>query len=412
MNLDDWMEVDRLGRGATVQLMQHRESGEKAVLKSLSLSMLDDWKSVELFEREASVLRGIEHERIPKLIDVAVDKDMQRFYMLQSYFDAPSIADRRHEDWQEDRILNFAVAALEVLSFLHSHSPPIIHRDIEPANILFDHVGRAYLVDFGGVQRLIAREIGGSTIVGTSGFMAPEQLIGKAVPSSDLFGLGMVLVFLATGADVAKLPSDGLRPNWRGLMRTKLSKEVCEFIDRLGSANPSDRPLNGAAALEEALEIQKRRSAPIVQPRNTSVRLAHEPNQLVIRAPSRKFDSHYLIASLSFAFIAIIPIVKQLPFMWLLSALALLLVLTPTIYELVRSRKQNEIVFGKDKVTLKEPNKKPREIRRHDVLKASPGYGTEKFTLFLTTTEGLIPIAYRLRQDEQVWLAEEIGEFL
>ncbi len=93
-----------------------------------------------------------------------------------------------------------AKAVLEVLIHLHHRYPPIIHRDIKPSNILltrrFEYSeGQVYLVDFGSVQAA-ACERGTITVVGTYGYMPPEQFGGRAVPASDLYGLGATLIAL------------------------------------------------------------------------------------------------------------------------------------------------------------------------------------------------------------------------
>lgn len=107
-----------------------------------------------------------------------------------------------------------AVALLEVLLYLSKLQPPVIHRDIKPENVIIDQGtpgGQVYLVDFGGVQVTPTlmhslNEQGvdmgatlGSTIVGTYGYMAPEQFRGMAEPKSDLYGLGATLLYLISG---------------------------------------------------------------------------------------------------------------------------------------------------------------------------------------------------------------------
>ena len=100
--------------------------------------------------------------------------------------------------------------------YLHEQNPPVIHRDIKPSNILLHSrsghsVGQVYLVDFGSVQNQAAKFGGTITVVGTYGYMAPEQFGGRSVPASDLYGLGATLIYLVTGLHPTELPQQDLR---------------------------------------------------------------------------------------------------------------------------------------------------------------------------------------------------------
>ncbi|MEO0868905.1 MAG: protein kinase, partial [Cyanobacteria bacterium J06642_11] len=85
------------------------------------------------------------------------------------------------------------------LDYLHGLNPPIIHRDVKPQNIIWSQNGRIFLVDFGAVQTVYQNTIAfSSTVVGTFGYMAPEQFRGQAYPTTDLYGLGTTLLALLT----------------------------------------------------------------------------------------------------------------------------------------------------------------------------------------------------------------------
>src|SRR2546430_1917604 len=91
----------------------------------------------------------------------------------------------------------------------HGPTPPLIHRDINPKNMLRGRAGRVFLVDFGAIQdRLRAASAGGSTTVGTLGYMPLEQLRGDPRPASDLYALGVSLLVCATGSAPTDLPVD------------------------------------------------------------------------------------------------------------------------------------------------------------------------------------------------------------
>ncbi|MHC5829679.1 MAG: serine/threonine protein kinase, partial [Nostoc sp.] len=111
----------------------------------------------------------------------------------------------------EAEVKQIAKAVLEILVYLHGLYPPVIHRDIKPSNILLgdrsgNSVGQLYLVDFGSVQTVLATETGTRTVVGTYGYMPPEQFGGRTVAASDLYSLGATLIYLVTGTYPADLP--------------------------------------------------------------------------------------------------------------------------------------------------------------------------------------------------------------
>ena len=97
----------------------------------------------------------------------------------------------------EKEVENIAQQILEILKYLHSLDPPVIHQDIKPRNIIRDDNGKIYLVDFGAVQNIYHNtSMRAKTVFVTYGYMPSEQYRGKAIPATDLYSLGATLLHL------------------------------------------------------------------------------------------------------------------------------------------------------------------------------------------------------------------------
>ncbi len=229
---------------------------QPVVLKMLRFGAEFSWDSLKLFEREAKTLQALEHPQIPKFLDFfEMDGGEQEFVLVQSYIEARSLTEhiQAGRSFTELELKQIAESILETLSYLHDRHPPVIHRDIKPSNILLtnrsgNHVGQVYLVDFGSVQTPVSKGSGTFTVVGTYGYMAPEQFMGRALPSSDLYGLGMTLAHVATGQHPADLMTDDLKLDVRG--NASLSPPVAQWIERLIEPIVAQRFKSAAEALK------------------------------------------------------------------------------------------------------------------------------------------------------------------
>ncbi|HVI02407.1 MAG TPA: serine/threonine-protein kinase, partial [Enhygromyxa sp.] len=188
-----------------------RELHEEVAIKVLSLRKAGEWKAFELFEREAQVLANLRHVGIPRYRDYFISEESGDYFLVMDLIEGRSLAEdlRAHGRIDEARLRALMLGLLDILEYLHSRTPPVIHRDIKPANVIVDAKDRVHLVDFGGV-RVVTRVEGGSTMIGTFGYMAPEQLHGDAGPGVDLYALGATIVALATGRAADELPHEGL----------------------------------------------------------------------------------------------------------------------------------------------------------------------------------------------------------
>jgi serine/threonine protein kinase len=206
-----------LGRkaGRKTLLCADQATGELVVVKVLAFNSDFEWDDLKLFEREAEALKSLSHPAILRHLDYfeVNSSEIKGFALVQSYIPAKSLSDHIQTGriFTETDVKEIAQAILEILVYLQRQNPPLIHRDIKPSNILLgdrsgNSVGNVYLVDFGSVQTIAAREGATRTVVGTYGYMPPEQFGGRTVPASDLYGLGATLIYLLTGVHPADLP--------------------------------------------------------------------------------------------------------------------------------------------------------------------------------------------------------------
>jgi serine/threonine protein kinase len=204
----------RIGKGSQGEIHIARDDkargAEDREVVVKRLTPRGTWKSFELFEREAKVLSQLRHPGVPRHF-ATIEEPPGTFNLVMQRAPGDTVralgARRRLSQLELRDVL---IRCLEVLDHLHTRSPAVVHRDLKPSNIVRAPDGKIALVDFGGVLDS-ARERGGSTIVGTFGYMAPEQLHGQATPATDLYALGATIVALAGGIEPEDVPRKGLR---------------------------------------------------------------------------------------------------------------------------------------------------------------------------------------------------------
>lgn len=155
---------------------------------------------LKTFQREANLLAALNHPAIPKIFDFFVTDS--RAYLVMEYITGSDLDALmgRTRTLPVEKVLDWGIELCDVLDYLHSHKPqPIVFRDMKPANIMIDSLGKVRLIDFG-----IAKIFEGDkkhTMIGTEGYSAPEQYRGDVTPLSDVYGLGATLHHVLTRKD-------------------------------------------------------------------------------------------------------------------------------------------------------------------------------------------------------------------
>ena len=211
--LGDRYEIEEeLGKqaGRRTVLARDLTTNIQVVVKLLFLDDELDPEDLKLFGREVETLQSIDHPCIPKFLEYFEEilPMSHAIALVQTYVPGKSFQQiiDRGRTFTEPEVKQMGVILLKILSHLHSQNPPILHRDLKPSSIVLGSDRRPHLVDFGSVKMLKSMESVNFTMVGTYGYMPPEQFSGRTVLASDLYSLGMTLIAMLTGKSPTDLP--------------------------------------------------------------------------------------------------------------------------------------------------------------------------------------------------------------
>ena len=156
-------------------------------------------KALSMFKKEAAILAKLNHEDIAKIYDHFVENE--RHYMILEYISGEDLRRlvARRGPLSERVVYRWAKQLAEILVYLESHTPPVVHRDLTPENLVLRGDGKLALIDFGAANEFIGTLTG--TVVGKQGYISPEQFRGKAECKSDVYSLGCTLHFLLTAEE-------------------------------------------------------------------------------------------------------------------------------------------------------------------------------------------------------------------
>ncbi|AFZ58541.1 serine/threonine protein kinase [Anabaena cylindrica FACHB-243] len=239
------------------------EKNSLVVVKLLAFGGGVQWDDLKLFEREAQILKQLNHDRIPQYIDYfCIDDRNLWFGLVQEYIPGKSLKEKLVDGnrFSEKQTLKIANQILKILIYLHDLNPGVLHRDIKPSNLIWGEDNQIYLVDFGAVQDKAAKEGVTFTVVGTYGYAPIEQFGGRAIPASDLYALGATLIHLLTGLAPADLPQKDLRLQF--VDRVNISPSFASWLQKLTEPSPEQRFSDARQALDALKSGQIVKSAP------------------------------------------------------------------------------------------------------------------------------------------------------
>ncbi len=254
-------EVGRGGMGVVFKAFD-TELNRPLAIKILSPRLAENGTARQRYAREARAAAAVLHPNVVAIY--GVNSSHKTPYLVMPYIAGPSLQRLvdDHGPLDEKEIVRMALQITSGLGAAHSQG--LVHRDVKPANILVEaDVSRVLVTDFG-----LARAIGDASMtqsgcfVGTPNYMSPEQALGKLVDArSDLFSLGSVMYFMATGHTpfrvdtplcvLNRISSDEPTPVRRA--NSDVSQTLCDVIDKLLAKTPDQR-FQSAGELHEVLQ--------------------------------------------------------------------------------------------------------------------------------------------------------------
>lgn len=258
----------------------HSPTQRKVVVKALkSVNHNTSSEIIEkLFLKEAQVLEelGQKCPQIPTLYAYFCQDD--KYYLVQEYIEGKNLS--QSGILSSDRCLTILTSLLDTLKYVHNKN--IIHRDIKPENIIIRASdGLPVLIDFGAVKETMGsfNTSSGSTVssvvIGTRGFIAPEQSMGRTVFSTDLFALGLTMIYSLTGKYPIELPSNNLTGEleWQNLV-ANLHPSLARVLEKAIKIEISNRYLT-AEAMQEDLYLSQFQTVAVVPPKGDNVKTSN-----------------------------------------------------------------------------------------------------------------------------------------
>lgn len=392
----------------------------------MSIGGATQWDEFKLFEREAKVLKQLNHPYIPRYLDYfQLNEPIKGSVLVQEYIEGQSFKDLilQEKRFTESQIKEIAKNILDILVYLHELNPPVLHRDIKPSNLIWGEDGHIYLIDFGAVQYRAAVEGSTFTVVGTYGYTPIEQFGGRAVAGSDIYALGTTLINLLTGIPPADLPQEDfkiqfankvdLSPNLIRWLGKTIEPDIKKRFDTAKTAlsalqSGTNHHENASTSLSKKLYYSKQ-----VVPLETNVELQKTLDEFIIKSPCLKpNEMHFMVAVIHIIFGLFIPIIFGTPvvIILLLISFSLIIPLIP--------RGRNRLLFHYNMFDIYRHDKFIERGIISDIeeVKYSEDihdYSIEKsYFVSIKTKEQKYVFGEGLTKAECIWLVEEIKSWL
>jgi len=225
-----------LGRGGmgTVYLCKNNRLGNLWAVKEVN----SQCKSEINFLAEPNILKNLSHIGIVRIIDIFYEND--NLYIVEDYIEGVTLKEHisANGELSSELVTDIALQLCSILGYLHSFNPPIVYRDLKPSNIMIKPNNKVVLIDFGIARSYKEGQEGDTMILGSIGYIAPEQLENvQSNAQTDIYSLGATMVFMLTGKSIILTEDIMLEKNYP----ENTPKSLIKVIQKASAKDPKNR---------------------------------------------------------------------------------------------------------------------------------------------------------------------------
>ena len=233
----------KLGEGgmSVVYLAVNEKVNKHWAIKEVKKEGVENFETVhQRLLTEADILKRLHHPNLPDIVDIIENEET--FLLVMDYIEGRQLESivQEYGPQDEETVVNWGKQLCDVLSYLHSQNPPIIYRDMKPANVMLQKDGKVVLIDFGTAREFKESQAEDTLCLGTCGYAAPEQYKGQGQSDirTDIYCLGVTLYYLLTGHNPICKPYEIYPIRY---WNTNLSSGLEMIILKCTRKNPSKR---------------------------------------------------------------------------------------------------------------------------------------------------------------------------
>ncbi len=235
--LDGKYEIIKvLGQGGmgTVYLCKNSRLGNLWAVKEVNNQHANQ---IDLLA-EPNILKNLSHIGIIRIIDIFHEDD--NLYIVEDYVEGMTLKEYvdLNGPMSSELVEDISLQLCSILDYLHSFNPPIVYRDLKPSNIMVKPFNKVVLIDFGTARTYKENQEGDTMILGSMGYIAPEQLVNaQSNAQTDLYSLGATMFFMLTGKS-RSLPAEVM---FDANYPENASKNLIRIIQKASAVDPASR---------------------------------------------------------------------------------------------------------------------------------------------------------------------------